>query len=316
MPSALTLSNSSMRSCLGLVLRPALLQLVHVDVFHQALLGEQHRPLGGAADADAEHAGRAPAGAHRRHRLQDPVDQAVARIHHRRTSTCSRCRRPWRRRYVDGVAGNQRHLDHGRRVVLGVLPLEVRVGDDRRAQRVVGVEVALADAVVDGVLDAAGEALEADVHADLQEDVDDAGVLADRPPALGAHLRVGQDLGDRVLRRRALLELVGARQVGDVVGRVVEADVLQRRGDAVDEIGVADVVVVMCRTRLRADGPGSCVTRVATVPASESRVRARPGNADAKPCCVATASTAFSATIRGRSRCRRIRITRPALPSA
>jgi hypothetical protein len=33
----------------------------------------------------------------------------------------------------------------------------------------------------------------------------------------GAHLAVGQDLGDRVLGRRALLALVGARQVGDVV---------------------------------------------------------------------------------------------------
>jgi hypothetical protein len=84
------------------------------------------------------------------------------------------------------------------------------------------------------------ETLEAHVHADLQEDVDDAGVLADRPVALGAHLRIGEDLGDRVLGGRPLLELVGAGEVGDVVGGVVVRDVLQRRGDAVDEIGVAD----------------------------------------------------------------------------
>jgi hypothetical protein len=132
---------------------------------------------------------------------------------------------------VDGVAGNEPRLDHRRRVVLGVPALEVRVADDRRAQRIVGVEIGLADAVVDRVLDAAGKALEADVHADFEEDVDDAGVLADRPPALGAHPRVGEDLRDRVLRRRPLLELVGAREVRDVVGRVVVADVLQRGGD-------------------------------------------------------------------------------------
>ncbi len=161
-------------------------------------------------------------------------------IHHRELRLVLAAAALGRDDHVDGVARNERHLHHRGRVVLGVLPLEVRVADDRRAQWVVGVEVALPDAVVDRVLDAAGEALEADVHADLQEDVDDAGVLADRPPALGAHLRVGQDLGDRVLRRRTLLELVGARQVGDVVGGVVEADVLQRRGDAVGEIGVAD----------------------------------------------------------------------------
>jgi hypothetical protein len=70
----------------------------------------------------------------------------------------------------------------------------------------------------------------------FEEDVDDAGVLADRPLALGAHARVGQDLRDGVLGRRALLALVGARQVGDVVGRVVVADVLQRGGDALDQV--------------------------------------------------------------------------------
>ena len=113
----------------------------------------------------------------------------------------------------------------------------------------------ITDAVVDRVLDAAGEALEADVHADFEEDVDDAGVLADRPPALGAHPRVGEDLRDRVLRRRPLLELVGAREVRDVVGRVVVADVLQRGGDRIDEVGVADdgheMVLSVCGRRPR-----------------------------------------------------------------
>ena len=155
----------------------------------------------------------------------------VARVEHHELALVLAAAALGRDLHVDGVAGHQLHVHHGRRVVLGVLALELRVGDDRRAQHVVGVEVAAAHAFVDGVLDAAGEALEAHVHADLQEHVDDAGVLADRPPAFGAHLRVGQDLRDRVLGRRALLALVGARQVGDVVGRVVVADVLQRGGD-------------------------------------------------------------------------------------
>jgi hypothetical protein len=80
-------------------------------------------------------------------------------------------------------------------------------------------QVAAAHAFVDGVLQAlvGGKALEAHVHADLQEHVDDAGVLADRAVARGAHLAVGQDLRHRVLGGGALLALVGARQVRDVV---------------------------------------------------------------------------------------------------
>ncbi len=61
-------------------------------------LGQQHRLLGGAADADAEHARRAPAGAHRRHGLQHPVDDRVGRIEHRELRLGLANRRPWPRR--------------------------------------------------------------------------------------------------------------------------------------------------------------------------------------------------------------------------
>src|SRR3546814_19748070 len=61
-----------------------------------------------------------------------------------------------------------------------------------------------------------------------------------RPVALGAHPRVDQDLRDRVLRSRAFLALVSRRAVRDVVHRVVVADVLQRVGDALDEIFLLD----------------------------------------------------------------------------
>src|SRR5690606_8715678 len=114
------------------------------------------------------------------------------------------------------------------------------IGHDRGAQRVVGVVVATAHAFVDGVFQAAGETFPAHVHAHFQEHVDDAGVLADGALAGGAHLAVGQDLGDRILGRGALLALIGAGQVGDVVGGVVVADVLERGGDGFDQVGLAD----------------------------------------------------------------------------
>ncbi len=63
---------------LGRIARPACEQLGHVDRVHQRLLREQHRLFGGAADADAEHARRAPAGAHLRDHFEHPVDDAVA----------------------------------------------------------------------------------------------------------------------------------------------------------------------------------------------------------------------------------------------
>ena len=102
----------------------------------------------------------------------------------------------------------------------------------------IGLNLALAHAVVDGLFDAGRKTLEAHVHPDLEKDVDDAGVLADRAAAFGAHLRVGEDLRDRVFRGRALLGGVGARKVRDVVGGVVVADVLKSTGDALDEIAV------------------------------------------------------------------------------
>src|SRR6266704_834682 len=82
--------------------------------------------------------------------------------------------------------------------------------------------------------------MKARVHPDLEKHVDDAGVLADRAVTLGAHARVGEDLRDRVLRRGRALALVGAREVPDVVARMVVADVLERVGDALNEVFLPD----------------------------------------------------------------------------
>ena len=111
---------------------------------------------------------------------------------------------------------------------------------DRRAQHVVRVQITAAHAFVDHVGDAHRGTVPAHVHADLHEHRDDAGVLADRPLAFGAHAAVGQDLRDRVLRGRALFEFVCAAERLDVVERVVVADVLQRIRNALDQVFLFD----------------------------------------------------------------------------
>jgi hypothetical protein len=78
------------------------------------------------------------------------------------------------------------------------------------------------------------------VHTHLHEHRDDAGVLADRTLAFGAHAAVGEDLRNRILRGGALFELVGAAEGLDVIERVVVADVLKRISNALDQIFLFD----------------------------------------------------------------------------
>jgi hypothetical protein len=103
------------------------------------------------------------------------------------------------------------------------------------------VVVATAHAFVDGIVQAARKAFPAHLHAHFQEHVDDAGVLADRAVTGGAHLAVGQDLCNGVLGGRALFALISTGQVGDVVGRVVVADVLQCGSNRFDEVVLSDL---------------------------------------------------------------------------
>ena len=62
------------------VRRPAFPEFVDVDRVHQRTLGHQHGLLGRPSYADAKHARRAPSRTHRRHRFQNPVDDAVCRV--------------------------------------------------------------------------------------------------------------------------------------------------------------------------------------------------------------------------------------------
>ena len=131
-------------------------------------------------------------------------------------------------------------MNDRRRVVLGVPARTLGVGDDRRAQGIVGIEVCATHAFIDHVGHRHGRVFPAHVHTHLDECDDDARVLADRTMALGAHARIGEDLGDRVLGRRGRLGLVCSRQRVDVVHRVIVGDVLQRVGNAADEIFLLD----------------------------------------------------------------------------
>jgi hypothetical protein len=101
------------------------------------------------------------------------------------------------------------------------------------------MQVGAAHAFVDHVLKAhAG--LPAHVHADVDEHRDDAGVLADRSVALGAHARVDEDLRHGVACRLALLTLPGAVHGLDEIHRVVVGNELQRVSHAVDQVVLAN----------------------------------------------------------------------------
>ncbi len=224
---------------LGTGLRAPRLQLVDVDGVHQGLLGDQHGLLGGAADADAEHARRAPAGAHLRHLLEHPVDHRIGRVEHGELGLRLGAAALGRHVDFNGVAGHDGVVDHRRRVVLGVGALAVRVRQHRGAQHVVRVVVGPAHALVDHVVQA-HVALERHVHAHLAEHGDDAGVLADRPAPHGGHAGIHQNLRHGVLGRFTLFPLVGFLHRADKVHRVVVRDVLQGIGNALNQIVLAD----------------------------------------------------------------------------
>jgi hypothetical protein len=137
--------------------------------------------------------------------------------------------------------------------------------------------------------------------APFDEDVDDAGVLADRAVAFGAHAAVGQDLGDRILRRRALFGFIGFAQRADIIHRVIVADELQGIGDAVDQVLLADghhVGHAGCSLKcgfplgntaaIVSVAPASPSKRLATAKAWRRRDLSLEGAANgpcARPCC-------------------------------
>ncbi len=221
-------------------LRAARDELGHVNGRHQRLLGEQHAMLGGAANADAQHPRRAPAGAHLRQHFEHPVDDRIAGVHHLELGFVLAAAALGRDIDRYARAGHQLDMEHARRVVARVAPGEGGIGKHRGAQLVFRVEIGAAHAFVDHVLKRAVGRVEPAVHAPFHENVDDAGILADRPVPFRAHPAVGEDLGDGVARGRALLGVIGVAERADIIHRVEVADELQRIGHAFDEIGRPD----------------------------------------------------------------------------
>jgi len=222
----------------------ALKEFVHIDGVHQRLFGHDHGFFGGAADADAEHSRRTPAGSHGGDGLDDPIDYGVGGVEHGELGLGLAAAALGGDGDVDRGACDQLDDDHGGGVVAGVLAGEGRVGEDTGAEEIVWVEPRLACALVDHLLHGhhavGGGRAPLDFHANLDEGGDDAGVLADGTMALGAHAGVDEDLRDGVLGGVRLLVLVGACEVGDVIDRVIEADVLQRVGYGTDYVVLLD----------------------------------------------------------------------------
>jgi hypothetical protein len=102
------------------------------------ILGELHAMFRRAADADAEHARRAPAGAHLRDHLEHPVDDVVAGVHHLELGLVLAAAALGRDVDRNRVARDHLDRQHAGRVVAGVAAGEGGIGQDRGAQLVLG----------------------------------------------------------------------------------------------------------------------------------------------------------------------------------
>ena len=223
-----------------IVLRAALLQLRHIDRVHEALLGQLHAMFCRAANTDAEHARRTPSGAHRRYLFKHPVDDIVAGIHHLELGLV--LAPAALRRHVDFNGVARHHLDRqdARRVVARVAAGESRIGQNRGAQLVIGMIISAANAFIDDLLQAHCR-IEMTVLPPFDEDIYDPRVLADGPVPFCTHPAVGQDLRDCVFRCRALFRLIGITQRANIVHWVVVRDILQRIGNALDQVCFTDL---------------------------------------------------------------------------
>ncbi len=215
-------------------------QLVDIDRIEQRFLGQHRGLLRGAADTDAEHPGRAPARAHGRHGLQHPVNDRIGGVEHRELGLVLAAAALGRDMHIQRVPGHQLVMNHCRRIVTGVLARTGRIGKDRSAQHVVGIEIGAAHAFVDHFIDRQRCAVPAHVHANPHEHRHDARVLADGAMALGTHARIDQDLRDRIARGRVLLTQPRLVHRLDEVHRMVIRDELQRVGHARDQIFLLD----------------------------------------------------------------------------
>ncbi len=222
------------------VLRTTGFQFMDVDGFHQHFLGHHRSFLGGAADADAEHARRTPAGAHGRNGLQYPVDDGVGWVEHRHLRLVFRTAALGCDVHFHLVTGDDGVVDYRWRVVFGVPAGTCRVGQDRSTQNVLRQVVGTANTLVDHVVQAHACAVPAYVHAHAHEYSDDAGVLADRPVAGRTHPRVDQDLCHGIAGCWRFFAQVGLVHRLDEVDGVVVGDELQSVSNALYQVVLLD----------------------------------------------------------------------------
>jgi len=161
------------------------------------------------------------------------------------------------------------------RVVLGILARESGIAQDRGAQAIFGVQISAPHAFIDDILHRPAIIVQPALHAPFDEDVDDAGVLANRAMPLRAHAAVGQDLRNGVLGRRASLGLIGFAECADIIHRVIVTDELERVGHALDQIGGFDErhLTLVPISAARPCTAGSCLRWGYTHPRSQVQCR-------------------------------------------
>ncbi len=218
-----------------LALRTTGQQLVHVDVVHERLLGHKHSFFCRTADTNTQHARRTPASTHLRHRFQYPVDQGIAWIQHDKLGLVLGTAPFCCHLDIDLVALNQLDIHDTGGVVARILAGKQRVVQDRRPQRVVGIQITLTHAFIANVLQAA-PGVDTRAHANFQKHIHNPRVLTNRAMPFSAHAGIRQNLRDGIFCRRILLALICPCKVLNVIGRVVKTNELNRIGNRLDQV--------------------------------------------------------------------------------
>ena len=177
---------------------------------HQRFLGQQRHLLEGAADAHAQHHGRAGIGArHARclhHKIPDAL-QSLGRGEHAQAAHVFASKSLGRDGEAQPVARNQPQMQHRGRIVAGVSAPD-GIAHDGLAQ--IAVRIPAADALVDRVLQKS--ARDVRVLAQFSKDHRHARILADGHAALARHVGVVANQLQRFPRRREGLRFAGSVQ--------------------------------------------------------------------------------------------------------
>ena len=177
---------------------------------HQRFLGQQRHLLEGAADAHAQHHGRAGIGPGQPCRLHHKILhalQALGRGEHAQAAHVFAAESLGRNREAQPVARDQPHMQDGGRIIAGVSAAD-GVAHHGLAQVAIGISAP--DALVDRVLQKS--ARDVRVLAQFSKDHRHARILADGHAALARHVGVVANQLQRFPRRREGLRFAGSVQ--------------------------------------------------------------------------------------------------------